>query len=94
MWALLGIGAIIFAVLGLIWAIQNKNAKWFSFLSLSLTALTLCAFYSDAANRVVSEDWGGLMDIMPTMNRVLWICTVVSILINAFSISKEKSKNN
>lgn len=94
MWALLGIGAIIFAALGIVWALQNKNSKWFSFLSLSLTALTLCAFYSDGANRVVNEDWGGLMDTMPTMNRILWICTVASIFINAFSISKEKELNN
>lgn len=90
MWALLGVGAIIFAVLGVIRALQNKNSKWFTFLSLSLTALTLCAFYSDGASRVVNEDWSGLMDIMPTMNRTLWICTGASILINAFSISKGK----
>ena len=30
-------------------------------------------FYADGAGRVVAEDWGGLIDVMPTMNKVLWI---------------------
>ncbi len=39
-----------------IWSVQNKEAKWFSYASLSLTALTLCAFYSDGADRAVNEE--------------------------------------
>lgn len=90
MWVILGIGAIIFAILNLIWSFNNKNAKWFRFLSLALTALTLCAFYYDGAVQVVNEDWAGLMDIMPTMSNALWICTFASIIINATSLLREK----
>lgn len=71
MWWLFGSGAIVLASLGIVWAVQDKKAKWFRFFSLSFTALTICAFYSDGASMVVKEDWGGLMDIMPTMSKAL-----------------------
>lgn len=73
MWLVFGIGAIIFAGFNVIWAFKNKNAKWFRFFNLSITALTVCSFYADGAIRVVREDWGGLMDIMPTMSKALRI---------------------
>ncbi|WP_315115630.1 hypothetical protein [uncultured Clostridium sp.] len=83
MWMLLGVAAIITAILNIIFAIQRKTNKWFGFCSLSLTALALCAFYSDAANRVIHEDWAGLMDILPTMSKALWVCVIASILVNS-----------
>ncbi|MDO4650043.1 MAG: hypothetical protein Q4B26_15500 [Eubacteriales bacterium] len=90
MWLVFGIAAILLAILNVVWSLQNKNAKWFRFGSMALTLLTLCAFYSDGAGRVVAEDWGGLMDIMPTMSKALWVCSLLSILINSFSLFKEK----
>ena len=67
MWLFLGISAIIFTGFNLICSFKSKNAKWFRFGAISFTALTICSFYSDEAMRVLNEDWGGLMDIMPTM---------------------------
>nr|WP_314098772.1 hypothetical protein [uncultured Lachnoanaerobaculum sp.] len=90
MWMLLGIGSIVFAILNVVWMLNKKDAKWFRFASMALTALTLCAFYADGAGRVAKEDWGGLMDIMPTMSTALWICTFASILINSISLFKGK----
>ena len=69
---------------------QNKNEKWFRFAALSFTALTVCSFYSDEAMRVLNEDWGGLMDIMPTMSKALWVCVRISILLNSVSLFREK----
>ena len=91
MWLVFGLGAIVCAVMNLAWTLRNKNAKWFRFLSIALTALTLCAFYSDGASRVVHEDWAGLMDIMPTMSKALWGCTGASIIINAISLFQERA---
>lgn len=88
MWIILGLGAIIFAILNVIWCIQNKETKWFGYVSLSLTLLTLCTFYTDATMRVVNEDWVGLMDTMPIISKVLWICTLASILINSMTLLK------
>ena len=92
MWILLGVGAVIFAIINLIWMLQGKsgNVKWFRFISMALTALTLCAFYSDSAKRVVAEDWSRLMDVMPTMSTALWGCTIASIMINGVSLLRER----
>ena len=90
MWLAMGFGAIIFAILNLAWTSKQKNSKWFGFISLSLTALTACSFYSDAAVRVAHEDWGGLMDILPSMSKALWICVIISILVNSITLLGEK----
>lgn len=90
MWLAMGVGAIIFAILNLVWLFKQKSSKWFGFISLSLTALTVCAFYSDAAMRVINEDWGGLMDILPSMSKALWICVIISILANSIMLLGDK----
>ena len=81
MWLFLGISAMIFTGFNLIYSFKNKNEKWFRFAAISFTALTVCSFYSDGAMRVLNEDWGGLMDIMSTMSRALWVCVGISILL-------------
>lgn len=75
MWLIIGIGAIIFAILNIVFSLNNKNSKWFGFISLSLTALTVCAFYSQASSYVLKEDWSALMDVVPSVSRILW-CAV------------------
>ena len=90
MWLAMGAGAIIFAILNLVWLFKQKSSKWFGFISLSLTALTVCAFYSDAAMRVINEDWGGLMDILPSMSKALWICVIISIMANSIMLLGDK----
>ena len=86
MWLVMGSGALIFAILNLVWTSKQKNSKWFGFISLSLTALTACSFYSDAAMQVVNEDWGGLMDVLPSMSKMLWICVIISIVVNSITL--------
>ena len=89
MWVLLGLAAIVTALLNVVASFINKEPKYFRFASLSLTALTMCAFYSDGAKRVIVNDWAGLMDIMPGMSRALWVCVIISILINSVSLLKK-----
>ena len=86
MWLVMGAGAIVFAILNLAWAAKQKKSKCFGFISLSLTALTACSFYSDAAMQVVNEDWGGLMDVLPSMSKMLWICVIISIVVNSITL--------
>ena len=90
MWLAMGVGAIIFAILNLVWLFKQKSSKWFGFISLSLTALTACSFYSDAAVQVANEDWGALMDILPSMSKALWICVIISILVNSITFLGDK----
>ncbi|MDD5954671.1 MAG: hypothetical protein PUD38_05645 [Firmicutes bacterium] len=88
LWFVFGMGAIIAAILNIIWTVKGKDAKWFRFISLSLTALTLCAFYSQGAIWVLHEDWGALEDVVPAMSRGLWGLTLISIALNSFSLMK------
>ena len=92
MWLFLGAASIITAVLNLISWIQGKETSYYRFASVSLTALTMCAFYGDGARRVRVEDWGGLMDIMPTMSTALWVCVIASILINGITLFLKRSR--
>lgn len=86
MWMIFGAAAIIFALFNII-NYKNK-ANIFRFLSMSFTSLTVCAFYADGAGRIVREDWGGLMDTMPTISKALWVCVILSIIINSYSVIK------
>ena len=90
MWLFSGISAIILQDSIWITLLKTRMKKWFRFAALSFTALTVCSFYSDGAMRVLNEDWGGLMDIMPTMSKALWVCVGMSILLNSVSLFREK----
>ncbi|MBO4794392.1 MAG: hypothetical protein J5556_07505 [Deltaproteobacteria bacterium] len=91
MWMLLGLAAIAAAVVNIVMGSMGRETKYYRFASLALTAMTVCAFYSDGARRVLAEDWNGLTDIMPTMSKALWVCVIVSILVNGISLVKKKA---
>ena len=86
MWVFLALASIVTAVLNLVQWARGQETKYFRFASISLTALTMCAFYGDSAKRVIKEDWSGLMDIMPGMSGTLWICVIASLLINGITL--------
>ena len=67
---------------------KKKNAELYRYLSLSFTALTVCAFYSSAARDVAEKDWSALMDTVPTISTALWVLVLISILINSVSLFK------
>lgn len=86
MWLFFGSLAIIFAILNILWISKGKDSKLFMFISLSFTALTLCALLQQDGVWVAHEDWGALMDTTPIMTKIYWIFTVSSIIINSISI--------
>ncbi len=92
MWMVLGIAAIITAVLNVAWRARGREAKYFRFASLSLTALTVCSFYGMAGNWVAHEDWSALMDVVPTMSGAAWVLTILSVLINSISLFPKKDR--
>ena len=93
MWLFLSVAAVITAVLNIVWTMRNQDAKWFRFISLSLTALTLCAEYSLVEKWVLNEDWSALTDVVPDTSKVLLALTIASILINSISLFKKCNKN-
>lgn len=89
---LFGIIAIITAILNVIWTIRHRDAKWFRFISLSFTSLTLCAYYSLAKQWVLTNASDQLLDVMPTLSMVLWFLTIASVMINSISLFKKSDK--
>ncbi|MBP3633965.1 MAG: hypothetical protein J6J43_05285 [Oscillospiraceae bacterium] len=90
MWVIFGSGAVLLAVLGVIRRFLHCDGTWCSYLSLSLTALTLCAFCTRIGIWVTKEDWSALADVMPGMSKVFWILTLASIVINAIGLFRKK----
>lgn len=87
-----GITAIIAAILNVIWTIRHREAKWFRYISLSFTALTLCAYYSLANQWVAAKASDQLLDVMPTLSKCLWFLTIVSVMVNSISLFKKRHK--
>ena len=92
MWLFFGTTAIITAVLNIVWTLKGLDAKWFRFISLSLTAFTLCTFYTQVYQWVLIEDWSALYDVLPTVSKALWFLTIASIIINSISLFKKFNK--
>lgn len=92
MFLVLGPLAIVTAVGAVILGLNGKNAEVLRFISVSLTALTVCAFYQLDAQYVAREDWSALMDATSTGVTLCWMGTVASILINSISFLIQKKK--
>ena len=90
MWILFGIGAIITAIMNVVFTFLHKDTRWFGFISLSLTTFTLCNFYSQVADWVVEEDWAALMDVLPYVSKTLWFLAIMSVIINSVSFFKRR----
>ena len=83
---LLGIASIVSAIFNVIWTLRQKDAKWFRFISMAFTALTVCSFYSLAYQWVITKQADQLLDVMPALSSVLWFLTIASITINGVSL--------
>ncbi|AWE07860.1 hypothetical protein DCE79_10880 [Lysinibacillus sp. 2017] len=82
MWIILGLIAIVSTFINLYMYARGKDYKFAMAMGLSFTALTLCAENSVIANWVKVEDWAALLDVVPTMEKSLWILTIFSIILN------------
>lgn len=86
MWLIFGLIAIIAAIMNVIWTSRHREAELFRYISLSFTALTLCAFYSLAKQWVLTSAADQLLDVMPTLSYVLWFLTIASVLLNGICL--------
>ena len=85
-----GVVAIVATFINLYMYKAGKDYKLAMAIGLSFTALTLCAEYSLVSVWVEVEDWAALMDVVPGMERALWVLTIVSILLNIAPILLER----
>ncbi|QTM98175.1 hypothetical protein ERJ70_01920 [Sediminibacillus dalangtanensis] len=90
MWLILGAIAIVATFINLYMYKAGKDYKLAMAMGLSFTALTLCAEYSLVSRWVKVEDWAALLDVVPGMERALWVLTIVSILLNIAPILLER----
>lgn len=89
MWIILGFLSIIFAICGFFTSIKDRKDKkslLYSFISLSLTTLTIAFLYRMETIRLLANDIAGLMDIMPTMANIILIGVIFSIIVNFISL--------
>ena len=89
MWLILGLIAILATFINLYMYRIGKDYKLAMAMGLSFTALTLCAEHSLVSNWVKGEDWSALLDVVPAMEKALWVLTIVSILLNIAPIFLE-----
>lgn len=92
MWIIFGLLAIGATLFNLCTFSVGKDYKLSMAIALSLTALTLCAEYSLIAMWVEAEDWAALSDVVPGMERALWVLTSISIGLNILPIFLERIK--
>lgn len=93
MWLILGVIAILATIINLYRYKTGKNYNLAMAIGLSFTALTLVASYNMIFDYVKAEDWSALLDVVPTMTRVFWALTIISILLNIAPIFLELNKN-
>lgn len=88
MWIICGILSVIFCVIGWI-MVSKKNimACWASVCSLVFVSLTLLMEYRMVLNWVNEEDWGALLDVVPSMYSMLAGYVIIMFLANAVLIS-------
>lgn len=92
MWLILGTAAIVSALINVVFTFTGREAKYYRFASLSLTALTLCALFGEAVLMLKKGDISGMQDVLPTMYNVLWLLAIASVLINSISLFCNRSK--
>ncbi|QFF99303.1 hypothetical protein PB01_10965 [Psychrobacillus glaciei] len=89
MWIIFGVIAIVSTFINLYMYKAGKDYKLAMAIGLSFTALILCAEYSLVSEWVKGEDWSALLDVVPTMETMLWVLTIISILLNIAPILLE-----
>lgn len=74
--------AILLIITAFIW--KKKGFEFFALAGNSVFAISLIYCIFDVSQRVSSGDYGGLMDIYPTMR---WYCLAMFILISVLNIA-------
>lgn len=90
LWILLGLLTIIVTIINLILFFAKADYRYAMVTALSLTALTMCAFYSSLLPWVEANDWAAIMDVVPGMSRAQWVLAFLSIGFNVLPLLFDK----
>ena len=97
MWLILGLISIALTITNLVLYKMGKEYKLAMACALSFTALTVNSFYSIVSEWVLNRDWGALEDVVPYVNRPMFVLIGISIGLNLLpllleTINKVKTK--
>ena len=87
MWIIFGVISVVFCLVA--WF---KKSIYASCCSLAFVSLTLLAEYKLVLDWVNKSDWSALMDVVPTMFKVLIGYVCVMIIINALIVVLTRKK--
>jgi putative flippase GtrA len=93
MWFILGLIAIGLTLTNLVLYKMGKDYKLAMALALSFTALTVNSFYSILEQFVFSRDMSALEDIVPYVNKPMFVLIGISIGLNLLPIFIEYLRN-
>jgi putative flippase GtrA len=93
MWFILGLTSIGLTITNLVLYKMGKDYKLAMALALSFTALTVNSFYSILEQFVFSRDMSALEDIVPFVNRPMFVLIGISIVLNLLPIFIEYLRN-
>ncbi len=95
MWIICGILSVMFCVIGWIMNAMKKEKNMVclaSVCSLAFVSLTLLMEYKVVLNFVNKEDWGALLDVVPSMFSILTGYVIIMFLANAVLIGMVRKK--
>lgn len=92
MWFILGLIAIGLTLTNLVLYKIGKDYKLAMACALSFTALTVNSFYTLVERWVLNRDWSALDDVVPSINKPLFILIGISIGLNLLPILLETIK--
>ncbi|MEI3610401.1 hypothetical protein [Pseudogracilibacillus sp. SO10305] len=93
MWLTFGFITIIATFINLFMYATSKNYRVAMATALSFTVLTVIAQYKMVSDWVKTGDWAALEDVVPTMEKTLWIITILSIILNISPLLLEWKRN-
>ena len=89
MWLILGLISIALTITNLVLYKMGKEYKLAMACALSFTALTVNSFYSIVSEWVINRDWGALEDVVPYVNRPMFVLIGISIGLNLLPLLLE-----
>lgn len=85
MWIIFGVISVVFCLVA--WF---KKSIYASCCSLAFVSLTFLAEYKLVLDWVNKSDWSALMDVVPTMFKVLTTYIIIMLLVNALIIGLKR----
>lgn len=87
MWIIFGIASVFFTGWNMLYSFfGKKRMDWVAFCALACLSLTAWSEYAMVDRWVGKEDWGALLDVVPSMNGMLRNFIIIMLLLNFIAL--------